>query len=129
VIWTKKNLPTGFDVIIDVVGGDYVQKNINVCAMDGQIVLLSILQGRFCPEVDLAKMLLKRATLTASTLRNRSDDYKTELVNCFEKAFGELLQAGKLLPVIDRCYEWQNADSAHQRMLENSNIGKLVLTI
>jgi putative PIG3 family NAD(P)H quinone oxidoreductase len=127
--WKKENLPKGFDVIIDVVGGDYLQKNINVTSVDGHIVLLSILQGRYCEQVDLAKMLIKRITITASTLRNRSDDYKTELVANFKKDFGELMSTGKLLPIIDSYYQWQNADEAHQHMLDNGNIGKLVLMV
>lgn len=127
--WQKAHAPKGFNVIIDVVGGDYLQKNINVAAVDGHIVILSILQGRYCEKVDMGKMLAKRISITASTLRNRSNNYKAELVADFKEDFGELLGEGQLLPVIDTCYPWQNADKAHQRMLENSNIGKLVLTV
>jgi len=127
--WKKENFAKGFDIIIDVVGGDYLQKNINVSAVDGHIVLLSILQGRYCEQVDMAKMLLKRISITASTLRNRSGDYKAELVINFKQKFEEILGAGELLPVIDTCYQWQDADKAHQHMLGNSNIGKLVLTV
>lgn len=127
--WKKDNLRQGFDVIIDVVGGDYLQRNINVVAVDGHIVLLSMLQGRYCEQVDLAKMLLKRVAITASTLRNRSNRYKAELVANFKLDFAELLCSGKLLPIIDTCYPWQHADKAHQHMLANGNIGKLVLRV
>jgi len=127
--WKKENFVKGFDVIIDVVGGDYLQKNINVSAVDGHVVLLSILQDRYCEQVDMAKMLLKRITITASTLRNRSEAYKAELVKTFKQKFGEKLRAGELLPVIDSCYQWQKADEAHQHMLDNGNIGKLVLMV
>jgi NADPH2:quinone reductase len=127
--WKKANVPDGFNVIIDVVGGDYLQRNINVAAVDSHIVILSILQGRYCEKIDIGKMLSKRITITASTLRNRSNDYKAELVANFKEDFGKLLCAGQLLPVIDTCYSWGNANKAHHRMLENGNIGKLVLIV
>jgi len=127
--WKKEHLSQGFDVIVDVVGGDYLQRNINVAAVDGHIVMLSMLQGRYCEQVDIAKMLLKRITVTASTLRNRSDDYKAELVFSFKQEFEQLLNKGLLLPVIDTCYRWQNSNEAHKQMLDNGNIGKLVLTV
>ncbi|MBA6233887.1 MULTISPECIES: NAD(P)H-quinone oxidoreductase [unclassified Colwellia] len=127
--WQKDYTHDGFNVIVDWVGGDYLQKNIQVAAIDGQIVLLSIIRGRYCEKVDMGMMLSKRIKLSASTLRNRDYDYKAELVVKFKEDFGELFSAGQLLPVIDTCYQWQNADKAHQQMLENSNVGKLVLMV
>jgi putative PIG3 family NAD(P)H quinone oxidoreductase len=129
VAWSKEHYKTGFDVIIDVVGGDYLQKNISVAALDGHIIILSILNGRFCPQVDIAKMLLKRLTISSSTLRNRNEQYKAELVSDFKKVFEAQLNAGELMPLIDSTYHWHNTEQAHQKMLANKNIGKLVLTI
>ncbi|XQW83505.1 NAD(P)H-quinone oxidoreductase [Thalassotalea piscium] len=129
VAWTKSNLPKGFDVILDVVGGDYLNKNINCLGLDGKIVMLSMLGGRYSESVDIAKLLMKRATICASTLRNRSDEYKSELVVQFKKDFYPLLQSQQLMPVIDHVFNWHDADKAHSKMEKNENIGKLVLIV
>ncbi|MFT5636695.1 MAG: NADPH2:quinone reductase, partial [Cognaticolwellia sp.] len=76
VSWAKEN-KRSFDVILDVVAGEYVNKNISVCALDGHIVMLSMLGGRFAENIDVAKMLLQRVSIHATTLRSRSNDYKT----------------------------------------------------
>ena len=129
VAWSKANRPLGYDVIIDVVAGEYVAKNINVAALDGHIVTLSILGGRYCQQLDIAKLLAKRLTLCASTLRNRSDEYKAKLVSCFSADFYDELASGQIKPLIDTVYRWQQAELAHEKMANNENIGKLVLTL
>lgn len=129
VSWSKENVPSGFDVIVDVVAGEYVAKNINVAALDGHIVTLSMLGGRYCPQLDVAKLLVKRLTLSASTLRNRSDNYKAKLVSHFISDFYTELQSGQIKAIIDTVYPWQQAELAHDKMANNKNIGKLVLTI
>jgi len=75
IAWTKKNHPQGFDVIVDVVAGEYLNKNIKIAALDARIVILAMLGGRFSQSVDIAKLLMKRLTIQASTLRNRSDGH------------------------------------------------------
>ena len=129
VTYAKLNNPSGFDVIIDVVAGEYVAKNINVSALDGHIVTLSMLGGRYCPQLDIAKLLAKRLTISASTLRNRSDDYKANLVASFISDFYADLVNGRIKPVIDTVYPWQQVEQAHEKMANNENIGKLVLTL
>ena len=129
VDWKKQHLKQGFDVIIDIVGGNELQKNIDVVARDGRIVTLAMLGGRFCEQVDVAKMLLKRVNIHASTLRNRSDLYKQQLVQDFCEQFYQSLIDGKLQPVIDTVFSWQDADLAHQKMARNENIGKYILTV
>ncbi|ALO34389.1 hypothetical protein CMT41_06335 [Colwellia sp. MT41] len=127
--YAKANMPSGFDVIIDVVAGEYVAKNINVAALDGHIVILSMLGGRYCSQLDIAKLLAKRLTLSASTLRNRSDDYKANLVTSFISDFYPELVNGRIKPVIDSVYPWQQAEQAHEKMANNENIGKLILLV
>ncbi|TLU65127.1 NAD(P)H-quinone oxidoreductase [Thalassotalea litorea] len=127
-VWAKENRRQ-FDVIVDVVAGDYVGKNINVAALDGRIVNLAILGGRYSQDFDMAKMLGKRLSLYASTLRNRSDDYKAKLVADFQRDFGARLLNGTITPVIDSIFPWQEANTAHQKMADNANIGKLVLQV
>lgn len=129
VEWQKTQVPEGFDVIIDVVAGNYISKNIQVAALDAHIVTLAILGGRYCENLDMAKMLMKRITLSASTLRNRSDQYKKELVAAFWHKFALPLTTGKLMPAIDECADWTMTNQLHEKMANNYNMGKLVLTI
>ena len=117
----------GVDVIVDFVGGSYLADNIDCCALDGTIVSLAMLGGRFGEQLDFAKLLGKRITLTASTLRNRSNAYKTELVTHFRRDFGAALADGRLLPVIDSVYPTRAIDEAFARMAANANVGKLIL--
>ncbi len=129
VSWSKVNVPSGFNVIVDVVAGEYVAKNINVAALDSHIIILSMLGGRYCTQLDVAKLLSKRLTISASTLRNRSDDYKAKLVSCFINDFYTDLCSGKIKAIIDTVYPWQQVEFAHKKMANNENIGKLVLTL
>lgn len=129
VSWSKKNIPSGYDVIIDVVSGEYLAKNINVSALDGHIVTLSMLGGRYCSQVDIAKLLAKRLTLSASTLRNRSEDYKVLLVASFINDFYADLVDGRIQPIIDSVYPWDQVEQAHEKMANNKNVGKLVLLV
>ena len=127
--WSKANQPQGFDIILDVVAGNYLAKNIGVAARDGRIVMLAMLGGRFSEKIDCAKMLLKRVNIHASTLRNRDDSYKSQLVSDFVRDFYPALVDGDIKPVIDTVLPWQQANAAHQTMEANKNIGKLILTL
>ncbi|WP_371189452.1 NAD(P)H-quinone oxidoreductase [Thalassotalea maritima] len=127
--WQKINMKQGFDVIVDIVAGEQLSRNIDCLALDGRIVILAILGGRYCPQLDVAKMLAKRATIMASTLRNRSDAYKAQLVSDFCNDFYQAITLQQLTPVIDTVYSWHEADTAHQRMSQNDNIGKLILRV
>lgn len=128
VEWSKKT-GRNYDVILDVVAGEYVNKNINVCALDGHIVMLSMLGGRYAESVDVAKMLLKRVNIHATTLRSRSDKYKSQLIKAFTEDFYQCFELGSMRPVIYKNFSWQEVDIAHHTMLTNANIGKLILTI
>nr|WP_281285044.1 zinc-binding dehydrogenase [Colwellia demingiae] len=114
---------------MDVVSGEYLAKNINVSALDGHIVTLSMLGGRYCSQVDIAKLLAKRLTLSASTLRNRSEDYKVQLVASFINDFYADLVDGRIQPIIDSVYPWDQVEQAHEKMANNKNVGKLVLLV
>jgi putative PIG3 family NAD(P)H quinone oxidoreductase len=129
VTWSRQNLPSGFNLIIDVVAGGYLNKNIDCAALDAHLVVLSMLAGRFSAPVDIAKLLQKRLTISASTLRNRSDKYKQTLVNQFVEQFYPLITDQTITAVIDSVYPWQDVEKAHQRMLNNENIGKLILQV
>jgi putative PIG3 family NAD(P)H quinone oxidoreductase len=121
--------PQGFDLIIDPVAGDYITKDIQLLALDGQIVVLSMLGGRMTPELDLGLMLKKRGQLLCSTLRSRTDGYKAALISDFSQQFGRALAEGKIKPVVAQSIDWAEAERAHQLLASNAVVGKLVLTL
>lgn len=125
----KTARPQGFDLIIDPVAGDYIAKDIQLLALDGQIVVLSMLGGRMTPELDLGLMLKKRGQLLCSTLRSRTDGYKAALINDFHRQFGVALAEGNIKPVLAQSINWTEAERAHQLLASNSVVGKLVLTL
>lgn len=126
-----KDQKLSFDVIVDVVGGDYIAKNVELARLDGTIVILAMLGGRYLNNIDLAKVLAKRVTIVGSTLRNRDKDYKTALINAFNQDFEQLLNESNqpLKPLIEAVFPWQKADNAHQLLASNQTIGKVVLTV
>lgn len=116
------------DVILDFVGAPYWHQNIRLLAMDGRLVHLGLLGGAETENLDLGRILRKRLTIRGSTLRNRPDEYKALLTSEFSDHFLEKFEDGTLRPVIDSVYEWEEAEEAHQRMSNNMNAGKIILT-
>jgi len=116
------------DLILDFVGAPYLEKNINVLAMDGRLVLLGLLGGAKADQFNLGQILRKRLTVRGSTLRNRSDEYKALLTEEFIEAAWELIKSKQIKPIIDSIYEWGDVEKAHQRMMSNKNAGKIILT-
>lgn len=122
-------VPQGFHVIVDPVAGDYIPKDLQLLALDGRIVVLAMMGGRQVPAFDLAPMFKKRGQLLCSTLRNRSDAYKTALCAAFYQKFADALATGAIKPVIAQVFDWQQAEQAHQLLASNAVVGKLVLTL
>ena len=118
--------PQGADLVIDFVGADYTHRNLAVLNKDGTIIQLAILGGRYIEQLDLGLMLAKRACLKASTLRNRSNQYKTDLIQAFEDEWWQALAEKRISAMIDTVYQAQDIAYAHQRMEQNLNTGKLV---
>lgn len=116
------------DAILDFVGAPYWHQNIEVLALDGRLVHLGLLGGAKTESLDLSKILRKRLTIRGSTLRNRSDEYKARLVKEFTERFYDKFDEESIRPVIDSVYDWSDAEQAHQRMKQNKNTGKIVLT-
>ncbi|MDX1676655.1 NAD(P)H-quinone oxidoreductase [Arsukibacterium sp.] len=119
--------PAGADLILDPVAGDYLQNNITVLADDGLIIIYALMGGRLIEQFDLAPMFKKRGKLICSTLRNRSNQYKAELTKGFVTAFGEQMMHDRFAPILNQSFHWNNAQQAHNIMINNNNIGKLVL--
>ena len=119
----------GADVIVDFVGGDYFQENLEAAALDGRIVQLGMMNGLRLPEVDLSQIVLKRLQLIGSTLRNRSAGYKQGLVDEFRTTTWPLFASRELRPIVDSIFDWEDARSALEYMAANANVGKIVITI
>jgi NADPH2:quinone reductase len=118
----------GVDLILDMVGGDYVQKNLACVAADGRIVQIAFLHGSEV-KVDLRWLMLKRITFTGSTLRIRDLAFKAALADALKAKVWPLLESGKVKVVMDSTYPLVEASKAHARMETNAHIGKIVLTV
>lgn len=116
----------GADVILDMVGGDYVQRNIAVAAEEGRIHQIAFLRGAKV-EVDLTRLMLKRINLTGSTLRARPAAVKARIASALEAKVWPLIESGKVRPVIDSRYALADAAEAHRRMESGGHIGKIML--
>ena len=119
----------GADVILDMVGGDYVARNYDAAAVDGRIVQIATL-GRCGPaEANYAKLMVKRLTHTGSTLRPRSVEFKAGLAAELEAKVWPLLTERQVAPVMDMIFPLKEAWRAHERMEEGDHIGKIVLDV
>lgn len=119
----------GVDVIVDFIAGPYFNQNLDCLRLDGRLVILASLGGGKVGEVDLRKILSKRLQVIGSTLRTRSKDYQIRLTEDMSRFALPLFKEGKLKPVIDSVYDWQDAAEAHRYMEQNKNIGKIVLRV
>jgi NADPH2:quinone reductase len=118
----------GADVILDMVGADYVARNYAAAAPGGRIVQIAHLNGAKAT-VDLRLLMVKRLVHTGSTLRPRSPAEKAEIARALEAKVWPLLAAGRCKPVIDSAYPLAEAAAAHARMESSAHVGKIVLTI
>ncbi len=118
----------GVDVILDMVGGDYVPREIKALAVDGRLSLIAFLGGTRTT-LDLAEVLYKRLTLTASTLRPRSVEYKAAIARALEREVWPLIAAGRVRPVIHRTFPLAQAAQAHTLLESSTHTGKIVLTV
>jgi NADPH2:quinone reductase len=118
----------GADVILDMVGGDYIERNYEAAAVDGRVVQIAF-AGSPKATVDFRRIMLKRLTHTGSTLRARSIDDKAAIARAVEQHALPLIAAGRVKPVIDSTFALEEAALAHARMESSVHIGKIVLTL
>jgi NADPH2:quinone reductase len=118
----------GANVILDMVAGPYVGREINCLADDGRIVIIAN-QGGKISEVDVSQVLRRRLTITGSTLRPRSVDFKGAIARSLRAHVWPLLESKKIRPVIHEVFELEAAVQAHQLMESSQHIGKIVLTV
>ncbi|PSH69005.1 NAD(P)H-quinone oxidoreductase [Phyllobacterium brassicacearum] len=118
----------GVNLTLDMVGGDYIERNYEAAAVDGRIVQIAFLNGAKA-NTDISKLMVKRLTHTGSTLRNRPVDFKAGIARELELKVWPLLVERRVAPVIDMVYPLHEAWRAHERMEDGQNIGKIVLDV
>ncbi len=117
----------GVDVILDMVGGDYIEKNFRALAVWGRLVNIAFMGGMQA-NVNFGLMLMKRLSFMATTLRARSNAEKGAIRDALAREVWPLIEAGKIKPVVDTILPLKEAQAAHQRMASSSHIGKILLT-
>ncbi|MBL4792582.1 NAD(P)H-quinone oxidoreductase [Citromicrobium bathyomarinum] len=118
----------GVDVVLDMVSGDYVARNLKCLKPDGRHVTIAVLGG-LKAQINMALVMSKRLVLTGSTLRPRSDTFKTALRDEIAREAWPLVEDGTIRPVMDEIFALADADKAHARMENGDHIGKIVLAI
>jgi NADPH2:quinone reductase len=118
----------GANVILDMVGGPYIPRNLKALADDGRLVQIAFLQGPKT-EVNFAQLMTRRLTFTGSTLRPQSDLAKAKIAQRLCDVVWPLLSQGKIAPVMDSTFKMTEAASAHSRMESSAHIGKIVLAV
>jgi NADPH:quinone reductase len=118
----------GVDVVLDIVGGDYIARDVEALALDGRIACIATQRGRVI-ELDLGRLFAKRATILASSLRPRTAAQKAAIARSLESRIWPMLpKRDKIVPVIDSVYRFAQAADAHRRMESSAHVGKIVLT-
>ena len=118
----------GADLILDMVGGDYIEKNYDAAAIEGRIVQIAFLGGAKTT-VNFARLMVKRLHHTGSTLRPRSVADKAAMVGAIEAKVLPLMREGRIKPLIDSSFPLDKAAEAHRRMETSAHVGKIVLTV
>jgi NADPH2:quinone reductase len=118
----------GANLILDMVGGDYVERNYDAAAVDGRVVQIAVLGGANA-KVNVAKLMVKRLRHTGSTLRPRSNADKAAMVAASEAQVMPLLREGRVKPLMDSTFPLEKAADAHRRMETSEHIGKIVLVV
>jgi len=117
----------GANVILDMVGGDYIDRNYDAAAVEGRVVQIAFLSGQPKANVNFAKLMVKRLHHTGSTLRPRSNADKAAMVAAIEAKVMPLLREGRIKPLMDSTFPLEKAADAHRRMETSEHIGKIVL--
>ncbi len=123
---TEAGLKDQINVILDLAGGDFIQKNINVAAPEGRIVYIAFIRG-FEAEVNFAPLLMKRLTLTGSTLRAQSFDQKAVMTREIIEHIYPHIENGNIKPMVDRVFELEDVAKAHEYMQSGAHMGKILL--
>lgn len=117
----------GVDVILDMVAGDYVAKNLRCLAEDGRLTMIATLGGRM-GELDAARIVFKRLTVIGSSLRPRSDEYKAKIARALEEKVWPFIESGAIKPVVHAVFDYTEIQKAHEMMDAGEQIGKIIIT-
>ena len=118
----------GVDLVLDIVGGSYVARNLAVLGVDGRLVQIGLMEGEAIAAVDFRRVLGRRLTITGSTLRPRSIDEKGRIAAALRREVWPLLESGAVQPIVDRVFPLAHAADAHRLMESGNYVGKIVLT-
>jgi putative PIG3 family NAD(P)H quinone oxidoreductase len=124
----EKTAGQGVNLILDMVGGPYMEKNLRSLALEGRLVQIAFLMGSKT-EVDWSTLMIRRLTFTGSTLRARSDEQKSRLVSALQNAVWPELSAGRLMPQIHSVFPFAEVDQAHALMESSTHVGKIMLKV
>ncbi len=119
----------GVDVILDMVGGDYIPRNVRCLALDGRLVQIAFLHGSKVPEMDFLPVMTRRLTITGSTMRPRTTAQKGAIAEALRRHVWPVLEAGRCGPVIHTVFPLAEAAEAHRLMESSQHIGKIVLLV
>ena len=123
-----KNKKQSVDVILDMVGGDYTAKNINILNSEGRLVIINAMKNAEST-INMKKVMVKRLTITGSTLRARSPEFKRTIAQNLKKHIWPKIESGEIKPVIFKTFPLAEASKAHELMESSEHIGKIVLKI
>ncbi|MDC1356135.1 NAD(P)H-quinone oxidoreductase [Pseudomonadota bacterium] len=118
----------GVDVILDMVAGSYVPRNLKCLSSDGRLIIIAV-QGGIKDEVNFANIMIKRQTITGSTLRPQSSNSKSEYVESLIKGAWEWLESKKIRPVIQKEFDLSQASDAHKALEDGDHIGKFIMKV
>lgn len=116
----------GVDVILDMIGGDYLSKNVNILKPEGRLVHINAVSGSHV-DLDIWKVMIKRLTITGSTLRSREYDFKKQLAKEVQKIVWPLIESKQFKPIIFKTFPFTEAPEAHRLLEESRHTGKIIL--
>lgn len=119
----------GVDVVLDMVGAPYLEKNLNLLRRDGRLVYIAFLGGAKAKEVKLGQIMMKRLTITGSTMRARSTAEKAEIAQGLQSHVVPLWAKGECLPMIYKTFNFDQIQDAHASLDTGEHVGKVVVTI
>jgi len=122
----KKKAPQGIDIILDMVGGDYTAKNINLLNTEGKLIIINTMKDAKS-SINMKKIMVKRLTITGSTLRARSPEFKGKIAAKLEQYIWPKLADGTIKPIVYKSFSFEEASKAHALMESSEHIGKIVL--
>lgn len=124
----KESGGAGMDVILDMVGGAYIARNLDLLAVEGRLIFIAFQKGSIA-EVDFRDLMVKRQTITGSTLRPQSIAAKGRIASALREKVWPALATGQVRPVLDRIFPLKEAAAAHRHMESGNHIGKIILTV